>query len=148
VLRLEGPRNGCSVDPYVNVLRGNETVASDDDGGVASIPTGTDEEGNETIDTYNMLSSRLSTVLEPGEYTIEASTFVDLFKDDVLREDSADVEYDLWLTIITTPAEAERLMKTDVVGKASTETVETTVTVLPDPAKEDVIPADLLQCHR
>ena len=143
VLRLEGPRNGCSVDPYVNVLRGNETVASDDDGGVASIPTGTDEEGNETIDTYNMLSSRLSTVLEPGEYTIEASTFVDLFKDDVLREDSADVEYDLWLTIITTPAEAERLMKTDVVGKASTETVETTVAVLPDPAKEDVIPADL-----
>ena len=143
VLRLEGPRNGCSVDPFINVLRGDVTVAADDDGGVANVPTGTDEDGNETIDMYNILSSRLSTILEPGEYTIEASTYVDLFKDDVLREDVSDVEYDLWLTIITTPAEAERLMKSDVVGKASTETVETTVTVLPDPAKRDVIPADL-----
>jgi hypothetical protein len=143
ILRLEGPRNGCSVDPFINVIQGDETVATNDDNGEVYVPIGADDDGNEIIDTYNMLSSRLNIVLEPGDYTIEASTFSDLFKDDSMREDVSDVEYDLWLTVITTPAEAERLMKTEVVGTASTEKVDRVVTVVPDPAKNDVIPADL-----
>jgi len=83
------------------VIQGDETVATNDDNGEVYVPIGADDDGNEIIDTYNMLSSRLNIVLEPGDYTIEASTFSDLFKDDSMREDVSDVEYDLWLTVIT-----------------------------------------------
>jgi hypothetical protein len=143
VLRLEGPRNGCSADPYVKVLKGDETIASDDDSGSVEMPVGTDDEGSEAFVMYNSLSSRLSTMLEPGDYVIEASTYSDLFKDDANRAMESDVEYDLWITIITTPAEAERLMKNNIVGSSNSTDSESTVTVLPDPAKNDVIPADL-----
>jgi len=143
VLRLEGPRNGCSADPYIKVLKGDETIASDDDSGSVQMPVGTDDEDSEVFVMYNSLSSRLSTMLEPGDYVIEASTYSDLFKDDANRAMESDVEYDLWITIITTPAEAERLMKNNIVGSSTSTDTESTVTVLPDPAKNDVIPADL-----
>lgn len=143
VLRLEGPRNGCSVDPYIKVTKGDETIATDDDGGVVQIPMGTDENGFEVFGTFNTLSSRLSTMLEPGEYLIEAMSYSDIFKDDVERDKESDGEYDFWITIVTTPAEAERLMKNDVVGSSTNTITELTVNVIPDPAKNDVIPADL-----
>jgi hypothetical protein len=111
VLRLEGPRIGCSVDPYIKVLKGDETIATDDDSGAVQFPMGTDEDGFEVFGLYNSLSSRLSTMLEPGEYLVEAMSYGDIVKDDVQRAEESDVEYDLWITIITTPAEAERLMK-------------------------------------
>ena len=143
VLRIDGPRNGCAVDPYVRVSNGEETVAVDDDGGAVDIPSGVDDDGNDIIVTFNALSSRLSTQVEPGEYTIEATSFYDQFKSDDFREENSDVEYDLWITIITTSAEADRLMKSDVKGTAYTETVVTTVVLESDPAKEVVVPADL-----
>ena len=143
VLRLEGPRNGCSVDPFLRVLAGEEVIGVDDDGGIASILSGTDENGNERHDTYNMLSSRLGIQLEPGEYTIEATSFSDQYKNDVERADEADSEYDLWLTIITTPAEADRLVKVETVGTAFTENTERITKVASDPAKAVEVPADL-----
>jgi hypothetical protein len=143
VLRLEGPRNGCSVDPYIKLLAGDEIIANDDDSGAVQYPMGTDEDGFEVFDVYNSLSSRLSAMLEPGEYLIEATSYSDIFKDDVERDKASDVEYDLWITIITTPAEAERLMKNNIVGSSTNTTTELTVNVIPDPAKNDVIPADL-----
>jgi hypothetical protein len=143
VLRLEGPRNGCSVDPYIKLLAGDEIIANDDDSGAVQYPMGTDEDGFEVFGVYNSLSSRLSAMLEPGEYLIEATSYSDIFKDDVERAEESDVEYDLWITIITTPAEAERLMKNNIVGSSTNTTTELTVNVIPDPAKNDVIPADL-----
>ena len=143
VLRLEGPRNGCSVDPYIKVFNGDETIATDDDSGAVQFPMATDDDGFEVFGVYNTLSARLSTILEPGEYLIEATSFGDIFKDDVQRAEEADVEYDLWITIITTPAEAERLMKNSIGGSSTNTTTELTVNLIPDPAKNDVIPADL-----
>jgi hypothetical protein len=104
---------------------------------------GTDEDGFEVFGVYNSLSSRLSTMLEPGEYLVEAMSYGDIVKDDVQRAEESDVEYDLWITIITTPAEAERLMKNDVVGTSTNTKPDLPVNVIPDPAKNDVIPADL-----
>jgi hypothetical protein len=143
VLRLEGPRNGCSVDPYIKLLAGDEIIANDDDSGAVQYPMGTDEDGFEVFDVYNSLSSRLSAMLEPGEYLIEATSYSDIFKDDVERDKASDVEYDLWITIITTPAEAERLMKNNIGGSSTNTTTELTVNLIPDSAKNDVIPADL-----
>ncbi len=143
ILRLEGPRNGCSADPYIRLLKGDETIAVDDDSGSTQLPIGVDEYGNEIVGVYNSLSSRLSTLLEPGDFVIEATSFSDLFKIDEQRAEVSDVEYDVWITIITTPAEAERLMKSNLVGSSTTTDSETTVNVTPNPAKKDTIPADL-----
>lgn len=143
VLRLEGPRNGCSVDPYIKVSNRDGTIATDDDSGAVPYPMGTDENGFEVFGMYNSLSSRISTILEPGEYLIEATSYGDIFKDDVQRAEESDVEYDLWITIITTPAEAERLMKNNIGGSSTNTNTELTVNLIPDPAKNDVIPADL-----
>jgi hypothetical protein len=143
VLRLEGPRNGCSVDPYIKLFFGDEIIAKDDDGGVVEYPMETNEDGSTVFGVYNTFSARLSTILEPGEYLIEATSFTDIFKDDVDREKESDVEYDFWITIITTPAEAERLMKNNIVGSSTNTKPDSTVNVIPDPAKNNVIPADL-----
>ena len=143
ILRLEGPRNGCSADPYIKILKGDETIAVDDDSGFAYLPLGTDEDGNETFGEYNLFSSRLSVLLEPGDYVVEATSYSDLFKDDEKRVLESDAEYDLWITVITTPAEAERLMKNNIIGSSTSTDTESIVTVVVDPAKNDVIPADL-----
>jgi hypothetical protein len=144
VLRLEGPRNGCSVDPYIKVLKGDETIAIDDDSGAVQAPMGTDDEGSEIFGEYNSLSSRLNIMIEPGAYLIEATTYSDIFKVDERRAEGSDVEYDLWITIITTPTDAEQLMKNNVVGSSTATNTESNVTVNADPAKNDVIPADLV----
>jgi hypothetical protein len=114
-------------------------LASDDDSGSFPIydPTALqNEEDPQPTRIVNVFSSRLTAAVTPGTYTIEVADFTDIStSNEERRLNRSDIDF--YLVIITTPAEAERLVKTTMSAESTPVTPQVPIVV--EVAASDVV---------
>ena len=130
------PADGCTVDPYLRLLNGEDVVEEDDDGGAFMWDSESEDGEVTTTHGTNLMSSRLSSSVETGRYVVEASDLSDIRGDNSTR--GARGEFDLYIVIITTPEEADRLV-------GSTLPEETFTPQLPEPTVVKIVSAGVIQ---